>query len=66
MGSLTKDLESNALATQLKCLVLNKWINIRANAFIKAWVNIAKYKYAEEKGKKIDNKGQPALRKTLS
>lgn len=74
--SLTKSLENRQLAATLKNLVLNKWINIRANAFVKAWVNIAKLKYHEEmikkknktimKDKLMDAKATPALRKGLS
>ena len=64
--SLTRNLESDKLSRKLKFLVLSKWINIRVNAFVKAWVNIAKLKYAKDQDNKLDAKGQPALRKTLS
>ena len=69
---ITRDIENSGSTEKLKKLIFNKWINIRANAFIKAWVDLVKYKYFENLNKKkdvtktIDVKGQPALRKTLN
>ena len=64
--SLARNLESDKLSRKLKFLVLSKWINICVNTFVKAWVNIAKLKYAKDQDNKLDAKGHPALRKTLS
>lgn len=64
--SLTRNVESDIMSNKLKHLILSKWINIRANAFIKAYINIIKLKSSEDKEKKVDNKGTPALRKTLN
>lgn len=61
--SLTKDL-SKSMSTYLRNAVFKKWIDIRANAFIRAWVNIIKLK--KNTTSSIDSKGKPALRKQLS
>lgn len=51
-NSLTKSLENRELCQTLKRMVLNKWVNIRANSFVKAWVNLAKLTHFETQKKK--------------
>lgn len=72
--NLTSCIENVELSTKIQRQVFQKWINIRRNAFVKAWVDILKLKHIEQLKKKtiskktaakVDNKGTPALRKTL-
>lgn len=63
---LTRSIEAhNDLLQQLRNKIFVKWINIRAHAFIKSWLQINKLRLIK-KGKKHMEQSQPALRKTLS
>ena len=70
-SSITCRIENESLKNILKSEVLKKWINIRGNAFVKAWVDIVKKKqYENQKRKnktkqKISKKGEASLRKEL-
>ncbi|XP_066936474.1 uncharacterized protein [Clytia hemisphaerica] len=55
--------ESDSKTALLKA-VFKIWTNVRANAFIKAWVTIIKLKKNSKTN--IDDKGKPAQRKQLS
>jgi len=46
-------------------LILGKWINVRANAFIKVWMQQFKWA-ASKKGEHVSEQGEPSLRKTLA
>ena len=46
--------------------ILQTWINIRANSFIKTWINVIKRKSAELYPRSsVAQKPESALRKTL-
>ena len=44
---LCRNIDNSALTKALFRLIVNKWVNIRANAFAEAWVNIVKTKYKD-------------------
>ena len=45
-----------------------KWINIRAHAFVKAWIQIVKRKLSQKKdaSKNVSERVEPAMRKCLA
>ena len=74
-SSLTHYVENFELKDFLKKQVLKKWLNIRGNAFVRAWVDIAKTKQFQREKKKaggkksensLDHKGNPGLSKSLT
>ena len=44
---LCPNIDNPALPKALFRLIVNKWVNIRENAFAEAWVNIVKTKYKD-------------------
>ena len=65
---LARDIDNKALCEKVKAMVLNKWITIRGNAFVKSWVDSMKIRQSELKSSKstVDTKAMPAMRKTLA
>ena len=59
--TLSRNIENSSLAKSLLRLIVNKWVNIRNNAFAEAWVNIIKTKFENT----ASEKAQPAMRKSL-
>ena len=45
--------------------LITKWINVRANAFVKVWLQQYKWKKSKQ-GEKVTEQGEPSLRKGLS
>lgn len=74
-NSITNRVENVELKTKIKDQIFKKWINIRGNAFVKAWVDKIKLRIIMQKSKKnkdkhekivqLDKKATPSLRKTL-
>ena len=66
--TLMRSVTNQEVAKFLKKLVLSKWINIRANAFVKAWVDQLKLKQQLDKdgSTQVDKVAQPSLRKSLA
>lgn len=64
--NLTRSLDNKELCSKLKTEIFNKWINIRAKAFLDSWLSMQKLRAADS-GKKqsISNKSEPSLRKSL-
>lgn len=62
---LTNSLSHPTLLDQLKQKIFQKWINIRAHAFVKSWTQIAKENIIRKGGRNVE-KAQPALRKSLA
>ena len=58
---LCRNIDNPALTKALFRLIINKWGNIRANAFAEAYVNIVKTKYKDV----ASGKAQPSMRKCL-
>ena len=58
---LYRNIDNPALTKALFRLIINKWVNIRANAFAEAYVNIVKTKYKDV----ASGKAQPSMRKCL-
>ena len=58
---LCRNIDNPALTKALFRLIINKWVNIRANAFAEAYVNIVKTKYKDV----ASGKAQPSMRKCL-
>ena len=65
---LTRVIDNSSLKKALRSKIFNKWINIRAHAFVKAWVQMVKRKHSKgsKPSQSLSEKGEPALRKTLS
>ena len=60
-------ISNETLKNTLKSEVLRKWVNIRGNAFVRAWVDTVKNGQFEKQNKKIvSKKGEGSLRKQLS
>ena len=60
-------ISNETLKNTLKSEVLRKWVNIRGNAFVRAWVDTVKDGQFEKQNKKIVSKeGEGSLRKQLS
>ena len=60
-------ISNETLKNTLKSEVLRKWVNIRGNAFVRAWVDTVKDGQFEKQNKKIvSKKGEGSLRKQLS
>ena len=66
--SLVRDIENKKLCCQLKRIIFDKWVTIRTNSFVKSWVDLVKFKHAQNKKsqRKVDSRAQPSLRKSLS
>eukprot|EP00111_Clytia_hemisphaerica_P013345 TCONS_00039161-protein len=62
--SLTISLDEN-VRSKLFLKLISKWINVRANAFVKVWLQQYKWKKAQE-GEKVTEQGDPSLRKGLA
>ena len=60
---LSRNMDNIKLSNVLKNQVINKWIDIRANAFVLCYIQVIKRAIGE---KKLSKKAEPALRKTLS
>ena len=70
---ITRNLENKSLGEKLKMEIFTKWVNIRATAFLKAWLAAQRLKIADDKAKSkkakksiISEKGAPSLRKSLA
>ena len=64
---LTRNISNKQLTEKLKQKIFNKWINVRAYAFVKAWIQIFKRKLTYKSQKKlISEKGEPSMRKSLA
>ena len=65
---LTRNMPNKQLADHLLHQVLSKWVDIRANAFVKTFLLILKRNIgnATSKQKNKNLKSQPAMRKTLT
>ena len=48
-STMTRYLDNKKLSEHLKLEVLNKWINVRANSFVKSWLLIQKRKISHNK-----------------
>ena len=59
--TLTRNIANAKLNNLLLNIIVNKWVNLRANAFAQAWVDSLKAKYKEAAAAK----GKPAMRKCL-
>ena len=58
---VSENIDSTSLSKVLLRIIINKWVNIRANSFADAWVNIIKLKYRDAASSKVE----PCMRKTL-
>ena len=70
-NTLLRSINNSNVSDTLKKAVFSKWISIRANAFVRAWVDQVKLKQQLNKEKdgttqKIDTVAQPSLRKSLA
>ena len=67
--SLSRNLPNKVLANLLKEQIITKWIDIRAHAFVKAYVQMLRRNLSktndEKKSKMLSKSAEPALRKTL-
>ena len=65
--TLMRSVSNQEVAKFLKRIVLSKWMNIRANAFVKALVDQLKLKLQLHKdgSTQIDQVARPSLRKVL-
>ena len=64
---LSKNLESIELSNYLYSQIIEKWIDIRAQAFVNAYIQLVKRAANKKKIEtKASKKAEPALRKTLS
>ena len=65
---LTRVIDNSSLKGGLRSTIFNKSINKRAHAFIKTWVQMLKRKHSKgsESSQSVNEKGELALRKTLS
>ena len=59
--SLTRDVKVEELRGTLKEPIFKKWINLRAQSFVDAWMQRAK-----RKRNNISIKSEPSLRKNLN
>ena len=64
-SNLTCSISNQSLVNKLKEKIFSKWINIRAHAFVKVWLQTMRLKLLK-KGEKVTHQGEPALRKTLT
>ena len=66
--TLLRSVGSSTVSDILKKAVLSKWISIRANAFVRAWIDQLKLKQQLDKegSAKVDQVAQPSLRKSLA
>lgn len=64
-SGLTKHLQNDEFSGKLLKSIYTKWINVRANSFVKSWLQIMKHRQLKTGGT-ISEQGEPALRKTLS
>ena len=60
-SNLTEELRYKELSAKLIKMVFSKWINIRANSFIKCWIHIQKNKLFK-KGATITEKAEPSIK----
>ena len=67
--NITRNMTNQDLKATLKQQIIKKWIDIRANSFVKCYIQVIKRKLAQIKKKKSNEKlstaSEPALRKTL-
>ena len=67
--SLSRNIPNKTLSQSLKDQIINKWVDIRAHAFVKCYVQMLKRKLAKEpdnaSGVSLSKAAEPALRKTL-
>ena len=59
--NITRNISHLSVKKMIKKEILLKWINIRANAFVKSWIQMIKRKGSMA----ITRKGEPSLRKSL-
>ena len=65
-STITRHIDNTVLKDTLLLKILETWIDIRANSFIKTWINAMKRKSAELYSRpSIAQKSEPALWKTL-
>ena len=62
--AMVRHVDCQELKNILKMAILKKWINIRVRSFVNAWLQIVKRR-SNITGKKISDKSEPSLRKTL-
>ena len=65
-AAITKDMENEMLGEKLKNEVFTKWINIRASAFVKAWLAQQRLAAAQNKAKEKQDKENNKKRKATS
>ena len=65
---LTRVIDNSSLKEALRSKTFNKWINMRLHAFVKAWMQMVKRKHSQgpELSQSLSEKGELALRRTLS
>lgn len=63
-ANLTQHMRNSDLLAKILGMIYSKWINLRANSFVKNWIEIQKNKLFK-KGKSVAEKAEPAMRKSL-
>ena len=67
--TLVRHVNNEHVRQVLRKAIFSKWVTIRANAFVKAWIDQLKLKQQNDKqatAKKVDSVAQPSLRKSLT
>ena len=62
--NLTQQIRSKDLSAKILGMIYSKWVNLRANSFVKNWIEIQKNKLFK-KGESVAEKAEPAMRKSL-
>ena len=63
--NFTCNLVNKSLSSILKSQIVEKWIDIRARAFVNTYIQRLKRNYSDKKKAILSKKGEPSMRKTL-
>ena len=63
--NLTCNLVNKSLSSILKGQIVEKWIDIRARAFVNTYIQRLKRNYSDKRKAILSKKGEPSMRKTL-
>ena len=67
--AIAKDIEKENVSLQIRNEIFASWIDIRANSFLKSYIQLVKRtarKHKQDNKTVASNKAEPALRKTLN
>ena len=65
-GSVARHIPNESLKEILQKQFMKKWIDLRARAFVKSYIQIVKRFNNRSNPQKLSKKAEPALRKTLT